>query len=121
MGYRHCGSEVYLNRDGKVGQLGHIGKRRDRWKGFLRGLRRWRIDHFVDHSIHNYIDAILAAVEEEKTELAQGGKAKSAHELAGDDPGQRDQASNRQADPDRSVAGQHSAGHSDSNKMSLQG
>ena len=76
LGYRHCGSEVYLDRDGKIGQLGHIGKRRDRWKGFLRGLRRWKIDHFADHSIHKYIDAIVAAVEEENKQLAQGGDSK---------------------------------------------
>ncbi len=77
MGYRHCGSEVYLNRDGKIGQLSHIGKRRDRWKGFLRGLRRWKIDHFADHSIHQYIDAIVAAVDEEKQEAGSGWRSKT--------------------------------------------
>ena len=49
LGYRHCGREVYVDRNGKIGQLGHINKRRDRWKGFFRGLRRWKIDHFSDH------------------------------------------------------------------------
>ena len=49
MGYRHCGSEVYMNRDGKIGQVGLLGKRRDRWRGFVRGLGRLKIDHFSDH------------------------------------------------------------------------
>lgn len=90
LGYRHCGSEVYVNRDGKIGQLGHVGKRGDRWKGFLRGLRHWKVDHFDDHSIHNYIRAILMAVEEEKKDLAQGAKAKGAEDFAGEDPRNKD-------------------------------
>ncbi len=84
LGYRHCGREVYLNRDGKIRKLSHIGRRRDRWKGFLRGLRRWKIDHFGDHSIHRYIKAILAAVEEEKQQIAAGNAAKDADHYADD-------------------------------------
>lgn len=104
LGYRHSGREVYLNRDGKIQKLGHIGRRRDRWKGFLRGLRRWRIDHFADHSIHNYIDAIAEAVEQEKEELDAGGTALKADDLAGDAP-RRESPSTKQ----------------DSDKVSLQG
>ena len=83
-GYRHCGSEVYMNRDGKIGKLGHLRRRQDLWEGFLRGLRRWKIDHFADHSIHNYIAAIAAAVEQEKHQMAQGGTATLAGELVGE-------------------------------------
>jgi triacylglycerol lipase len=72
MGYRHAGYEVYLNRDGNIMKYGHIAKRRDRWKGFLRGLRRWNIDHFVDHSIHAYIKAILNEIAEERERTAIG-------------------------------------------------
>jgi triacylglycerol lipase len=88
LGYRHCGQEVYMNRDGKITQISHINRRRDRWKGFLSGLMKWRIDHFDDHSVHRYIEAILAAVEEERSEIASGGQAKSsaAYAQEGSDP-----------------------------------
>ena len=122
MGYRHSGSEVYLNRDGKIGQLSHISKRRDRWKGFLRGLRRWKIDHFADHSIHKYIDAIVAAVDEENKELARGGTAKEASAFAGDDPGPQDRIeaeSNVAGGPD--AGGPDAGSQGDNSEMSLQG
>ena len=76
MGYRHAGSEVYLNRNGKIMRYGLVGRRRDRWKGFLRGLRRWKVDHFSDHSIHGYIEAIAGEVEEETEAIQQGETAK---------------------------------------------
>ncbi|MGI9470383.1 MAG: lipase family protein [Rubripirellula sp.] len=82
MGFRHCGSEVYLDHAGKIRQIGMLAKRRDRWAGFLRGLRRLQIDHFADHSIHHYIDAIVTAVEEERQEIANGGQPRSPEELA---------------------------------------
>lgn len=88
LGYRHCGSEVYLNRDGDIGKLNQISRRRDRWQGFLRGLRKWKVDHFSDHSVMDYIDAIARAVEEERVEIAAGGAATQANELVGDDAGQ---------------------------------
>lgn len=86
LGYRHCGREVYIDRNGKLGQLGHVSKRRDRWQGFLRGLRRWKIDHFSDHSIHNYIDAIHVAMKEDQQQISEGGTAIEADELAGEAP-----------------------------------
>lgn len=84
MGYRHCGREVYLNRNGDIRKLGHIGRRRDRWKGFLGGLMRWKIDHFSDHSIHRYIESILKAVIEEREDMAAGKSAKTADDFADD-------------------------------------
>ena len=88
LGYRHCGQEVYLNRDGEIKQINHVNRRRDRWKGFLRGLTKWRIDHFGDHSIHEYINAIAAALELERKEIAGGGAAKGSDAYAqeGSDP-----------------------------------
>ncbi|MCA9239946.1 MAG: hypothetical protein KDA37_07095, partial [Planctomycetales bacterium] len=38
---------------------------RDRFWGFLRSLRRFRIDHFSDHNMGEYIEAIRRAVEKE--------------------------------------------------------
>lgn len=90
LGYRHSGTEVYLNSDGKIGKLDHIRRRRDRWRGFLRGLRRWKIDHFTDHSIHNYIHAIADAVDQEKQLLAQGGTAKLASQWVHGSPPDND-------------------------------
>ena len=86
LGYRHCGREVYLNRDGKIRKLNYVMKRRDRWKGFFAGLRRLKVDHFSDHSIHRYIDAIACAVEEEIAEIEQGGRQESVDDLAKEAP-----------------------------------
>ncbi|TWU40527.1 lipase family protein [Novipirellula artificiosorum] len=83
LGYRHCGNEVYLDRNGKIRKLGRLMKRRDRWRGFLSGLWNWKIDHFSDHSIHRYIKAIESAVEAEKADLAAGGVAKTSEYFAG--------------------------------------
>ena len=74
MGFRHAGSEVYLNRNGDIMRYGLVGRRRDRWKGFWRSLRRWKVDHFSDHSIHGYIEAIAGEVDEE-TEAMQAGES----------------------------------------------
>lgn len=82
LGYRHCGSEVYIDRKGRFRKLGLIMKRRDRWRGFIRGLRQWKIDHFSDHSIHRYIEPILAQVKTETEELAKGGVALKAEDVA---------------------------------------
>ncbi|QDT03913.1 Lipase (class 3) [Rubripirellula lacrimiformis] len=106
MGYRHCGREVYLNRDGKIRKLGMIARRRDRWKGFLRGLTRWKIDHFADHSIHNYIDAILAAVQEERAEVQSGSSAKDATHYADDVSSREDELRQQSAPASEAATGQ---------------
>ena len=82
MGYRHCGSEVYVNRHGDIQKLGLIMKRRDRWRGFFRGLWKAKIDHFTDHSIHRYIEAIWRAVEQEEVALRAGRPAARPEDLA---------------------------------------
>lgn len=65
MGYRHAGTEVYLNRRGRISNVTGVLKMRDRWWGFVRTLRKWRIDHFSDHLMGEYINAIRHAVEQE--------------------------------------------------------
>lgn len=82
MGFRHCGSEVYLNRNGEIKKLGLVMKRRDRWRGFFGGLRRWKIDHFADHSIHRYIEAVYKAVQQEEEQMREGGPEIDVQELA---------------------------------------
>jgi triacylglycerol lipase len=64
LGYRHKGQEVYLNAYGKIRRLTGWQRVKDRWRGFLRGLRERRFDPFADHSITQYVAHIRAAVEE---------------------------------------------------------
>nr|WP_315852923.1 lipase family protein [Roseimaritima sediminicola] len=82
MGYRHAGREVYADSRGRVRQLDAVGKRIDRWRGFWRSLRRFRIDHFSDHSIHGYIAVIRNAVREDKEDVRRGEAPAAANELA---------------------------------------
>ncbi|MCM2370493.1 lipase family protein [Rhodopirellula sp. ICT_H3.1] len=81
MGYRHCGTEVYIDRNGNLGHLNMLMKRRDRWRGFFKSLRRFRIDHFSDHPLHQYIEPILEAARQEQAELGRGENAVDASDL----------------------------------------
>ena len=65
-GYRHSGKQVYIDSDGRISRVVGWNQSKDRWRGFWRGLRRWKIDHFSDHAVGNYIDAIRLAVDEER-------------------------------------------------------
>ena len=55
MGYRHHGTEHYMNAYGQVRK--HTGWQRvkDRWRGMWMGLKKGSIDNFSDHSMANYI------------------------------------------------------------------
>ena len=57
LGYRHKGQEVYLNAYGKIRRLTPWQRVKDRWRGFVRGLREGRFDLFADHSIGQYVAA----------------------------------------------------------------
>ena len=80
-GYRHCGSEIYLDRAGQIRKSGFTGKARDRWIGFWRGLLNGKIDPFDDHSIHQYISVLAQALAKEShaeaRNTADEGKIKS--------------------------------------------
>ncbi|WP_436715873.1 lipase family protein [Roseiconus lacunae] len=78
LGYRHNGAEVYFDHNGRIRKLGLVSKRRDKWRGFIRSLKRWKIDHFTDHSIHRYIEPLVEAVEKESESVESGGQAKPA-------------------------------------------
>jgi len=67
LGYRHAGEEVYLNAYGQIRRLTGWQRTKDRWRGFIGGLREGRIDHFSDHSICRYVEYIQRAVEEEES------------------------------------------------------
>ncbi|TWT95957.1 Lipase (class 3) [Botrimarina colliarenosi] len=66
LGYRHGGHEVYLNRRGRISGVTGLLRARDHWWGFWRTLRKWRIDHFADHLMGEYIKAIENAVIQER-------------------------------------------------------
>ena len=65
LGYRHTGEELYLDRNGKLSNVQGVLRMRDRFWGFLRSLRRWRVDHFSDHLMGEYIAAIRKLAAEE--------------------------------------------------------
>jgi triacylglycerol lipase len=66
LGYRHKGQEIYLNAYGKIRRLTTWQRTKDRWRGFVRGLREGHFSFFSDHSMRNYVAYVRAAVEEEE-------------------------------------------------------
>lgn len=75
LGFRHKGQEIYLNAYGKIRRLTPWQRMKDRWRGFVRGLREGSFDHFADHAIGRYIEHIRAAVAEEETATAPWRRA----------------------------------------------
>ncbi len=86
LGYHHSGKEVYFNRNGDIKEYGYLLKRRDRWKGFMGGLKQWKVDHLSDHSMHFYCAHLVKAVEAEDLALAKGEAQKTGNELAAPAP-----------------------------------
>jgi triacylglycerol lipase len=81
MGYRHCGNEIYLNRYGQIRKLTGIFRSRDRWRGLLGGLLKWKLDLLSDHSIHLYAGHIAEAVKQEDANLADHRGATAVEDL----------------------------------------
>lgn len=81
MGYRHGGNEIYLDRFGRIRKLRGVWRSRDRWRGMLGGLLKWKLDLLADHSVHFYAQHIATAVKEEFAALAQGRQTKEAEKL----------------------------------------
>jgi triacylglycerol lipase len=75
LGFRHKGQEIYLNAYGKIRRLTPWQRVKDRWRGFVRGLREGSFDHFADHAIGRYIEHIRAAVVEEEAATAPWRRA----------------------------------------------
>ena len=90
MGYRHAGQEIYLDRYGRIRKLTGVWRSRDRWRGILSSLLRWKIDLLADHSIHDYAKHIASAVQHEDAALARGKGPTVAKDVvigaANDDP-----------------------------------
>jgi triacylglycerol lipase len=81
MGYRHCGREIYLDRFGRIRKLTGLRRSRDRWRGLVAGIFKWKLDLLSDHSIHLYAGHIAAAVEKESHAVAAGREAASEDDL----------------------------------------
>jgi triacylglycerol lipase len=64
MGFRHTGTEVYLNSNGKPVRAHGWVRFVDRMRGFLQGLRQRRLDPLSDHSMNEYIKHIVRAIED---------------------------------------------------------
>ena len=62
-GYRHRGERMYLDSEGKVRRrLSKRERLREEWKGFKKGLKQRKLDHFSDHAIAAYVDHLARAV-----------------------------------------------------------
>jgi triacylglycerol lipase len=69
LGFRHKGQEIYLNAYGQIRRLTTWQRIKDRWRGFVRGIREGNLDFFADHSILRYVEHIRDAVVEEEGPL----------------------------------------------------
>lgn len=67
LGYRHTGTELYLNSSGKICRARGLLRLVDRLRGLARGLVDWRLDPLSDHSLDEYIKHVVTAVQEQET------------------------------------------------------
>ena len=65
LGYRHTGKHMYINTYGNVRRMTKRQRSKDRWRGFVKGLKEGKVDHFADHAIARYVQHIGDAVDEE--------------------------------------------------------
>ncbi len=81
LGYRHGGDEVYLDRHGRIRKLTGIWRSRDRWRGFMTGLMKWKLDMLADHSIQLYTQHIVTAALKEEDAVSDGREAQGEDDL----------------------------------------
>jgi len=55
MGYKHDGTEHYMNAYGNVRKMTGWQRIKDRWRGMWMGIKTGTVDNFGDHSMTNYI------------------------------------------------------------------
>ena len=82
MGYRHCGDEIYFDRNGRIRKLTGVWRSRDRWRGVIRGLLKWKLDMLTDHSIMQYQQHLIEALEKEHSATAAHHAPAVAADLA---------------------------------------
>ncbi len=81
LGYRHCGDEVYLDRNGNIRPLTGVLRGHDRWRGFVNGLKKWQLDPLSDHSIHLYVKHIARAAKADARAVKRGRHSRDAEDL----------------------------------------
>ncbi len=84
LGYRHSGTEVYIDRSGQIQDIYGWRRVSDRLQGFLGGLLKFRIDQLSDHSVISYIDRIFNLARNEKNNPANASVSKSANKIEAD-------------------------------------
>jgi triacylglycerol lipase len=70
LGYQHTGRRIYINTYGKVRPLTNRQRAKDRWRGFVLGLKEGKVDHFADHAIAKYVDHIADVLAEADSRLS---------------------------------------------------
>ena len=70
LGYRHHGTQHYLNAYGNVRKPTGWQLFKDKWRGIWIGLKQGKVDSFSDHSMENYINYL---------EMYASGKENSQH------------------------------------------
>lgn len=74
LGYKHSGTELYLNRHGELRDIKGWKRVSDRLQGFFSAITKFKIDQLADHSIMEYIDKIGNVQKRREPDV---GKAKS--------------------------------------------
>ena len=78
MGYQHAGKLRYLDADGVLRKLSRKAIAEDRWRGFVEGLKRGRVDNLQDHLILDYVAHIAANLERQDLTSPQRERDQSA-------------------------------------------
>jgi triacylglycerol lipase len=71
MGYRHHGTECYINAYGQVRSPTGWQKVKDHFRGMWMGLKAGKIDNFADHFLGDYIAHLQEAVNEEQRSTSE--------------------------------------------------
>ena len=58
MGYKHDGTEHYMNAYGEERNLTYWQRVKDRWRGMWMGIKKGKVDNFGDHSMTEYIASL---------------------------------------------------------------
>lgn len=74
MGYRHSGTEMYLDSKGRLSKLTPVQRTKDLWDGFILGLQKKELDHFSDHSIVRYVEYIYHEIQHAESQQAPSDK-----------------------------------------------
>jgi triacylglycerol lipase len=64
--YKHGGERHYMNHYGDIRDMTSWQITKDRFRGFLVGIKKGEINFYVNHSIERYIDNLTKFVESEK-------------------------------------------------------